>query len=128
MMVSKQETLSDAGVSDPKRARKRALRLQVSFGSLILALFVCGPLISQQVEFDAALIRPAGNATAKPEMEFTPGGGMRATNITLKMLIQVAYDIRDDQISGGPGWTDSEAYTVVAKGSGGGTVASKTAL
>ena len=95
---------------------------------LILGLFLCGPLISQLAEFDVASIRPAGNAIAKPEMEFTPGGGVRATNVTLKMLIQMAYDIRDDQVSGGPGWTDSETYTVVAKGSGGGTVAPKTAL
>ena len=98
------------------------------YETLTLALFVCGPLISQQAEFDVASIRPAGNAIAKPAMEFTPGGGVRATNVTLKMLIQMAYDIRDDQISGGPGWTDSETYTVVAKGSGGGTAASKTAL
>ena len=100
----------------------------VSMRPLILALFVCGLLVSQQAEFDVASIRPAGNGIAKPEMEFTPGGGVRATNVTLKMLIQMAYGIRDDQISGGPGWTDSETYTVVAKGSGGGTVAPKTAL
>ena len=115
----------------PKSGLNRAilaLRLLVRMRPLTLALFVCGPLISQQAEFDVASIRPAGNAIAKPAMEFTPGGGVRATNVTLKMLIQMAYDIRDDQISGGPGWTDSETYTVVAKGSGGGTAASKTAL
>ncbi len=86
---------------------------------LIFALFACAPLISQQAEFEVASIRPAGNTVAKPVMEFTPGGGVRATNVTLKVLIQMAYDIRDDQISGGPGWTESETYTVVAKGSGG---------
>jgi uncharacterized protein (TIGR03435 family) len=32
------------------------------------------------------------------------------------MLIQMAYDVRPEQVSGGPGWTDSEEYTVIAKG------------
>jgi len=122
------ETHPYGRVSDRRRAPKRAVGLLVSMKPLILGLFLCGPLISQRADFDVASIRPAGNGIAKPEMEFTPGGGVRATNVTLKMLIQMAYDIRDDQISGGPGWTDSETYTVVAKGSGGGTIASKTAL
>ena len=60
-------------------------------------------------------------------MEFTPGGGVRATNVTLKMLIQVAYDIQPEQLSGGPGWTDSEQYTVIAKGPSGGTLLSEAA-
>jgi uncharacterized protein (TIGR03435 family) len=51
----------------------------------------------------------------RPTIEFSPGG-IHATNVTLKLLIQVAYDIRADQLSGGPGWTDSEPYTVTAKG------------
>ena len=68
-----------------RRARKRAVGLLASMRPLILALFLCGPLIAQQAEFDVASIRPAGNGIAKPEMEFTPGGGVRATNVTLKM-------------------------------------------
>jgi uncharacterized protein (TIGR03435 family) len=60
-------------------------------------------------------------------MEFTPGGGVRATNVTLKMLIQIAYDIRPEQLSGGAAWTDSEQYTVVAKGTEGGPVLSAAA-
>jgi len=48
-------------------------------------------------------------------MEFTLDG-VRATNVTLKLLIQMAYDIRSEQVSGGAGWTDSEQYTVIAKG------------
>jgi bla regulator protein blaR1 len=60
-------------------------------------------------------------------MEFSPGGGVRATNVTLDLLIQMAYDIRPEQLSGGPGWTDSEEYTVIAKGPEGGPVLSGAA-
>lgn len=69
--------------------------------------------------FEVASIRRSTTNSDRPSMEFTPGGGVRVANATMKMLIQMAYDIRSEQVSGGPGWTDSEEYTVVAKGPGG---------
>jgi uncharacterized protein (TIGR03435 family) len=69
--------------------------------------------------FEVASIRLSGTEGAHPSFEFTPGGGVRATNVTLKLLIQVAYEIRPERLSGGPGWTDSEQYSVIAKGPGG---------
>ena len=77
--------------------------------------------------FEVASIRPGGPQGGRPSMEFTPGGGVRATNVTLNLLIQTAYDIRPDQLSGGPGWTDSEPYMVIAKGPEGGPVLSGAA-
>jgi hypothetical protein len=65
-------------------------------------------------------VRPSDAKGGRPSFESNPGGGVRATNVTLKLLIQMAYDIRPEQLSGGPGWTDSEQYTVIAKGPEGG--------
>ena len=70
--------------------------------------------------FEVASIRPSGAKGGRPSFESNPGGRVRATNVTLKLLIQMAYDIRPEQLSGGPGWTDSEEYTVIAKGPEGG--------
>jgi uncharacterized protein (TIGR03435 family) len=70
--------------------------------------------------FEVASIRPSKANDVRPSMEFTPGGGIRATNVTLKLLIQIAHDIRPEQLSGGDRWTDSEPYTVIAKGPEGG--------
>src|SRR5690349_5692282 len=66
--------------------------------------------------FEVVSIRPTGTTGAKPSMEF-PGGGVRAASVTLKMLIQMAYDIRPEQLSGGAGWTDADEFTVIARGS-----------
>jgi uncharacterized protein (TIGR03435 family) len=44
--------------------------------------------------------------------------GFSCTNISLKTLIGNAYGIRQDLISGGPGWTDSTGFDVEAKVSG----------
>jgi hypothetical protein len=70
--------------------------------------------------FEVASIRPSKANDVRPSMQFIPGGGVHATNVTLKLLIQIAYDIRPEQLAGGAGWTDSERYTVSAKGPEGG--------
>jgi uncharacterized protein (TIGR03435 family) len=90
-------------------------------------LFTSAAILAAQSHFEVASIRPAGAGPARPVMEFTPAGGVRATNVTLKMLIQMAYDLRSDQVSGGPAWTDSEQYTVVAKAPEGGPARSPAA-
>jgi uncharacterized protein (TIGR03435 family) len=44
-------------------------------------------------------------------------GIIRATNITLKMLLENAFDVRQDLISGLPGWAQSVHYDLIAKAS-----------
>jgi uncharacterized protein (TIGR03435 family) len=66
--------------------------------------------------FEVASIRPDSTNDGRPSVEMTPGGGLRATHVTLKTLIEMAYEIRPEQLSGGDGWTDSEQFTVIAKG------------
>jgi uncharacterized protein (TIGR03435 family) len=39
----------------------------------------------------------------------------RASNVTAKMLIATAFGVREFQISGGPGWIDSNRFDVEAK-------------
>jgi uncharacterized protein (TIGR03435 family) len=41
--------------------------------------------------------------------------GFRANNMTLKMLIKIAYRVKDSQISGRPGWIDSDRYDIAAR-------------
>jgi len=48
----------------------------------------------------------------------TKPDGYSATNISLKMLLQAAYGIREDLISGVPSWADSVRYDIDAKVAG----------
>jgi len=43
------------------------------------------------------------------------GGRFTATNVGLKMLIVLAYNVKSFEISGGPGWIDSDGYDINAK-------------
>jgi uncharacterized protein (TIGR03435 family) len=67
-------------------------------------------------KFEVASIRPSRPDVNPPAIRFMPGGGLEATGVTLKLLIQIAYDIRPEQLSGGSRWADSEQYDIYAKG------------
>lgn len=64
--------------------------------------------------FEVASIKPDKSGGRGARMMNSPGR-FRATNITLKMLIRMAYGVQDFQITGGPGWMNSDAYDVEAK-------------
>lgn len=42
-------------------------------------------------------------------------GRYTPTNVNLKLLIEFAYNLKDFQLSGGPGWVNSDRYDVNAK-------------
>src|SRR5690348_4760992 len=44
-------------------------------------------------------------------------GGQRyvATNATLRMMLLIAYRLKNDQLTGGPDWIDNEGYDMNAK-------------
>ena len=68
--------------------------------------------------FEAAQIKPSQPASADRQISGfqTPGGGRLNTLCTsLQKLIMFAYNVKDFQVSGGPGWANSEPYDIVAK-------------
>jgi uncharacterized protein (TIGR03435 family) len=70
-----------------------------------------------QQDFEVASIKRSepGNLRGST-FEFLPGGGLRIVNGTLRAILETAYDIREFQILGGPGWVNSERYDILARG------------
>jgi uncharacterized protein (TIGR03435 family) len=69
------------------------------------------------LKFEVASLKPS-QPDPRGFMGIRPApGGERylASNVTLKLLITVAYRIKADQISGGPSWIDSDHYDMNAK-------------
>ena len=64
--------------------------------------------------FEVASIKPSAPDGRGSMIRMMPGGGLTVTNATLRMLLTLAYDVRDFQISGGPGWIGSERYDINA--------------
>jgi uncharacterized protein (TIGR03435 family) len=80
-----------------------------------VCLAICARLQGDVATFEVASIKPNRSGAANSGFRQAGPGELNATNVTLKMLIAYAYDVRDYQISGGPGWLDSERYDVLAK-------------
>jgi uncharacterized protein (TIGR03435 family) len=72
-------------------------------------------LLAQHVTFDVASVKPANSG--RPGMSIqTETGRFKAINATVSFLIQYAYGIKDFQLSGGPGWMDSDKFDIDATG------------
>jgi uncharacterized protein (TIGR03435 family) len=80
------------------------------------ALFLLSTLVCTaggRPEFAVASIKP-GNSQSRPEVGNFNGRGY-AKNATLKMIMATAYQVPIFQISGGPGWADSDRFDVEGK-------------
>jgi uncharacterized protein (TIGR03435 family) len=66
--------------------------------------------------FEVASIKPNKSGEVRTTMlGMQPGGRFSVTNLSLRSLIRMAYQIQDFQLSGGPKWIDSDRFDVVAK-------------
>lgn len=63
--------------------------------------------------FEVASIKPAAPDSSL-KVDFAPGGKLFITNASLRFLIKIAYDIGDDQLTGGPGWVASRRFDLAA--------------
>jgi uncharacterized protein (TIGR03435 family) len=65
--------------------------------------------------FDVAAVKPNHSGAIGEQVRFyPPSGRVTMTNVTVKRMIQNAYQLQDQQIAGGPGWIASEHFDIVA--------------
>jgi len=109
--------------------------------SVVIAAFVAvsaaSPLRAQTPapgaggsSFEVASVKPSnpdpGNPMSGIPMAMPqPGGRFIATNIPLKLLIRVAYEVQDFQIAGGPPALMASKFDITAKAAGGATLGQK---
>ena len=97
----------------------------VALGLPIIVGILNAPAIRAQSpagtpKFEVASIKR--NVSGDPGRFIRPSGGrLSISNMTLKNLITIAYEVRPFQLSGGPSWTDSESYDIEAKPEGNAT-------
>jgi len=74
------------------------------------------PLLAQTpAAFEVASIKPNAANDHRTMIRMAPGGRFVATGVTLRQLISQGYNVRDFQITGGPGWIGSDRYDINAK-------------
>jgi bla regulator protein blaR1 len=83
--------------------------------ALLTAVGLCGQSGTTPLTFEVASVKPSGADFHRVMIQIQPGGGLRTSGSTVKMLLTLAYDVREFQISGGPGWINTERYDITAK-------------
>ena len=77
--------------------------------------YLWGQSAPAPLSFDVASVKPAAPDARGTSIQLQPRAGLRVTNAPLRFLVTYAYDIRDFQLSGGPGWMATEHYDIMAK-------------
>ena len=71
---------------------------------------------AQPPAFDVVSIRRNLSGSQHTSIRRQAGGGLNATNVTLRALVRTAYQLPDYQIAGGPDWITTHRFDVVAIG------------
>jgi uncharacterized protein (TIGR03435 family) len=109
----------------------RRLLLLVAGSLVVAAPYVFGqastaPVVAAQPEltadvkvpaFDVVSVKPNKSGNGMVRIMAKPDG-YSASNVSLKMLVQSAYGIREDLVSGAPNWADSARFDIDAKVAG----------
>ena len=96
---------------------RRSVELSLAM-ALAAACILVGDARAQAVEpsFAVSAIRPSTPSSGSGlSIKFLPGGTLVARNATLRVLIKIAYNLNDDQLSGGPGWAAFRRFDIDAK-------------
>jgi uncharacterized protein (TIGR03435 family) len=70
---------------------------------------------AQRPSFEVASIKPGDPNERGPQGVGNNGNRFMARNAPLRLMIQVAYNVQDNQIFGGPKWIDSDLFTIDAR-------------
>lgn len=90
------------------------MRLLLSFVTLTALSLTAVLAQSPQNTFEVASIKPSDPNTRGTFFRNSPGT-LNIVGANVSFLIQQAYDVRAFQVSGGPGWINSDRYDVMAK-------------
>jgi bla regulator protein blaR1 len=83
----------------------------------VLSMVLAGAAAGQSAGpvFEVASIKPNHSNSGRVMINRPDVGRFVTENTSLRMLITFAYDIRNSQLTGGPGWLETDRWDIVAK-------------
>jgi uncharacterized protein (TIGR03435 family) len=72
-----------------------------------------GPTNIDSPTFAVSVVKPSGSDSVR-SIKFSPGGRLTARYATVRLLIKIAYDLNDDELTGGPAWIGSKRFDIDA--------------
>jgi uncharacterized protein (TIGR03435 family) len=92
--------------------------LLLFFSAALCGLILPGSLRSYtapQATFNAVSIKPDKSGDNRVMLRPEPGGRFLATNATVEMLLNTAYQLKPHQLIGAPSWITSEHFDIEAR-------------
>ena len=68
-----------------------------------------------RLAWDVISIKPSDPSSGGLSFGPLPGGGLRALGVTVRSLVEIAYDVHDSQIKAAPAWYRTERFDILAK-------------
>lgn len=89
-------------------------------GANSILLFLCSIPVFSQVpattpSFEVADVKVNKSGEVRMAVDFQAGGRLSMRNVPMRIMIVMAYHVRAEAVTGGPGWLDSDRFDVVAK-------------
>ena len=97
-----------------KQRQRNVRRFVVRMAVALFTMNACCAVAFSAQEFEVASIKLNQNGS-RTDLTTSPGGRFNATNVTLQMLVQYGFGVKDSEIMGGPDWISVERYDIVAK-------------
>jgi bla regulator protein blaR1 len=101
-------------------ALSRACRTLALFAAMPAAVYVAfaqatttPPANTNSPTFAVAVVKPSGQDSDRV-IKFSPGGRLTARYATVRLLIKIAYDLNDDELTGGPAWIGLKRFDIDA--------------
>src|SRR5689334_15369691 len=97
--------------------RNNKILLDISISTIVVLILVSplkAGLAQVPTDFEVASVK-VSNLNGGQIGIFREGDTFYANNVTLDMLVRYAYNLQPYQVSGGPKWSDSRNFTIIAK-------------
>jgi uncharacterized protein (TIGR03435 family) len=66
-------------------------------------------------EFEVAEVKPSDPENKRTMFQIQRGGRVNMTGVTLKLIIEQAWNLSDDMLLGAPKWLDTDRFEIIAK-------------
>jgi uncharacterized protein (TIGR03435 family) len=66
-------------------------------------------------QFEVSVVKHSNQDAQGMKFQIQPGGRVSFSGVTLKYLIEQAWNITDDRLAGAPKWLDEDRFDIVAK-------------
>ncbi|HKF66992.1 MAG TPA: TIGR03435 family protein, partial [Vicinamibacterales bacterium] len=86
----------------------------------LVGVMTVTPLLAQQpstnAAFDVTSVKPNNSGSGRVLMLPAANGGWQAENMSLGMLVRLAFQLQDNQLVGGPKWLFDDRFDVMGSG------------